>query len=167
MFEQIHDIIVSQVMLFFPRWYYSYWVSNLCVVGVSVIECSGHACGQAHGRELMAAWQLPCSQPQGHQHSRHHTGRWAETGTILLTLDTYKIPPGLVIPLNTKTCPAVVVGRPPSRIITTLGFQCTGGQFKDEYELVNLRALKFSTVYEKRIFQYMDKIFCVEFQRYP
>ena len=42
-----------------------------------------------------------------------------------------------------------------------------GGCFKNTYEFLNLRALKFSTVNEIHIFQCMGKIFCVEFQRYP
>ena len=40
------------------------------------------------------------------------------------------------------------------------------GRFKNTYELLNLRALKFSHVNKIHIFQYMGKIFCVEFQRY-
>ena len=43
----------------------------------------------------------------------------------------------------------------------------SGGRFKNTYELLNLRALKFSYVNKIRIFQCMGKIFCVEFQRYP
>ena len=47
-----------------------------------------------------------------------------------------------------------------------LGQLCDqGGRFKNSYQLLNLRNLKFSPV--KYIFQYifqcMDKIFCVEF----
>ena len=42
-----------------------------------------------------------------------------------------------------------------------------GGHFKNTYELLNLRALKFSPVNKIHIFQCMGKIFCVEFQRYP
>ena len=42
-----------------------------------------------------------------------------------------------------------------------------GGRFKNMYELLNLRALKFSHVNKIHIFQCMGKIFCVEFQRYP
>ena len=42
-----------------------------------------------------------------------------------------------------------------------------GGGFKNTYELLNLRALKFSPVDKIYIFQCMSKIFCVEFQRYP
>ena len=42
-----------------------------------------------------------------------------------------------------------------------------GGHFKNTYELLNLRALKFSPVNKIRIFQCMGMIFCVEFQRYP
>ena len=42
-----------------------------------------------------------------------------------------------------------------------------GGDFKNTYELLNLRALRFSTLYENCIFQCMGKIFCVEFQREP
>ena len=38
------------------------------------------------------------------------------------------------------------------------------GRFKKVYELLNLGALKFSTLY---IFQCMGKIFCVEFRRVP
>ena len=43
----------------------------------------------------------------------------------------------------------------------------SGGRFKNTYELLNLRALKFSPVNKIFIFQCMGKIFCVEFQRYP
>ena len=42
-----------------------------------------------------------------------------------------------------------------------------GGRFKNTYELLNLRALKFSPVNKIHIFQCMGMIFCVEFQRYP
>ena len=42
-----------------------------------------------------------------------------------------------------------------------------GGHFKNTYELLNLRALKFSPVNKIHIFQCMGMIFCVEFQRYP
>ena len=42
-----------------------------------------------------------------------------------------------------------------------------GGRFKNTYELLNLRALKFSPVNKIHIFQCMVKIFSVEFQRYP
>ena len=42
-----------------------------------------------------------------------------------------------------------------------------GGRFKNTYELLNLRALKFSYVNKIHIFQCMGMIFCVEFQRYP
>ena len=42
-----------------------------------------------------------------------------------------------------------------------------GGRFNNTYELLNLRALKFSPVDKIRIFQCMGMIFCVEFQRYP
>ena len=41
------------------------------------------------------------------------------------------------------------------------------GHFKITYELLNLRALKFSLVNKIRIFQCMGRIFCVEFQRWP
>ena len=42
-----------------------------------------------------------------------------------------------------------------------------GGCFKDTYELLNLRAIKFSPVNKIHTFQCMGKIFCVEFQRVP
>ena len=42
-----------------------------------------------------------------------------------------------------------------------------GGRFKNTYELLNLRGLKFSYVNKINIFQCMGKIFCVEFQRVP
>ena len=41
------------------------------------------------------------------------------------------------------------------------------GRFKNTYELLNQRALKFSYVNKIHIFPCMGKIFCVEFQRYP
>ena len=41
------------------------------------------------------------------------------------------------------------------------------GRFKNTYELLNLRALKYSLVNKIHIFQCMGEIFCVEFQRYP
>ena len=47
----------------------------------------------------------------------------------------------------------------------------SGGRFKNTYELLNLRALKFSYANKIHIFQCMaqcmGEIFCVEFQRYP
>ena len=46
-------------------------------------------------------------------------------------------------------------------------FNITRGRFKKTYELLNLRALKFSPVNKIHIFQCMGKTFCVEFQRYP
>ena len=42
-----------------------------------------------------------------------------------------------------------------------------GGGFKNTYELLKLRALKFSYMNKIHIFQCIGKIFCVEFQRYP
>ena len=42
-----------------------------------------------------------------------------------------------------------------------------GGHFKNTYELLHLRALKFSPANGIHIFQCMGKIFCVEFQRVP
>ena len=44
---------------------------------------------------------------------------------------------------------------------------CSGGRFKNTDELLNLRALKISTLYKNHIFQCMGKIFCGEFQRVP
>ena len=41
------------------------------------------------------------------------------------------------------------------------------GRFKNTYELLNQRALKFSYVNKIHIFRCVGKIFCVEFQRYP
>ena len=41
----------------------------------------------------------------------------------------------------------------------------SGKLFKNAYEFLNLRAVKFSTLYEIIISQCMDTIFCVEFQR--
>ena len=41
------------------------------------------------------------------------------------------------------------------------------GHFKNTYELLSLRALKFSLVNKIYIFHCMGKIFCVEFQREP
>ena len=41
-----------------------------------------------------------------------------------------------------------------------------GGHFKNTYELLNLRALKFSPLNEIYLSQCKGKIFCVEFQRY-
>ena len=42
-----------------------------------------------------------------------------------------------------------------------------GGISINTYELLNLRALKFSPVNKIYIFHYMGKIVCVEFQRVP
>ena len=42
-----------------------------------------------------------------------------------------------------------------------------GGRFKNTYELLNLRAIKFSYVNKIHICQCMGNIFCVEFQMYP
>ena len=45
-------------------------------------------------------------------------------------------------------------------------FSATRGRFKNNYELLNLRVLKYSYVNKIHIFQCMSKIFCVKFQRY-
>ena len=42
-----------------------------------------------------------------------------------------------------------------------------GGRFKNAYELLHLRALKYSPVNKIHILQCMGEIFCVEFQSYP
>ena len=41
------------------------------------------------------------------------------------------------------------------------------GAFQNTFELLNLRALKISMLYNNWIFQCMGKIFCVEFERVP
>ena len=43
----------------------------------------------------------------------------------------------------------------------------SGDRFKNTYELLNVRALKFSCLNKMHIFQCMGKILCVEFQRVP
>ena len=48
-----------------------------------------------------------------------------------------------------------------------LFFVFWGGVSKNEYELLNLRAIKISTLYKNCIFQWTGKIFCVEIQRCP
>ena len=56
----------------------------------------------------------------------------------------------------------------PSLLVSTgLGVGGWGWLFKNIYELLNLRALKSPPANKIHIFQCMDKIFCVEFQRYP
>ena len=47
------------------------------------------------------------------------------------------------------------------------GLSGPGGRFKNTYVLLNLRALKISTLYKNHTFQCMGKIFCVKFQRFP
>ena len=47
------------------------------------------------------------------------------------------------------------------------GAETSGGRFKNPYELLNLRAFKISMLYKNHIFQWMGKLFCVEFQRVP
>ena len=56
-----------------------------------------------------------------------------------------------------------IFGMPcPSCFITVIGYM-----FKNAYQLSNLRALEIWILHRNSIFQYMGKIFCVEFQRYP
>ena len=43
----------------------------------------------------------------------------------------------------------------------------TRGCFKNVYELINVRAHKFSILNNNFLFQSMGKIFCVEFQKFP
>ena len=54
-----------------------------------------------------------------------------------------------------------------SHVMSALNSLWPGRRFKNTYELLNQRALKFSYVNKIHIFQCMGKIFCVEFQRYP
>ena len=51
--------------------------------------------------------------------------------------------------------------------LVTPSYDYSGERFRNTYQLLNLRALKISTLYKNRIFQCMGKIFCVEFQRVP
>ena len=50
------------------------------------------------------------------------------------------------------------------RLVTYHHVVCWGG-FQNAHELLNLRALKISMLYENPIFRCMGQIFCVEFQR--
>ena len=52
---------------------------------------------------------------------------------------------------------------PPYLYTSTYLLQELRGSFRNAHELLNLRALKISTLYKNRIFQYMGEIFCVEF----
>ena len=87
------------------------------------------------------------------------------------------------IPYSTTTIPGKGDFRYKDKIVVSLSYihyenSCDGktsslywwplgGRFKNTYELLNQRALKFSYVNKIHIFQCMGKIFCVEFQRYP
>ena len=51
--------------------------------------------------------------------------------------------------------------------VTMQGDRIFRGHFNTAYELLNLRALKFSYVNKICIFQCMGKIFCAKFQRVP
>ena len=68
-------------------------------------------------------------------------------------------------------CCWLLAGRSPLSLIGAhdvwWSYEMAGGRFKKAYKLLNLRALKFSPVNKMHIFQCMDKIFCVEFQREP
>ena len=68
-----------------------------------------------------------------------------------------------------KVCASKKYGQCYSFVVFCCGLwgECPRGHFRNTYELLNLRALKFSIVNKTRIFQCMGKIFCVEFQRYP
>ena len=71
--------------------------------------------------------------------------------------------PGQIIP-NAQLYRKTKASHDPSGKVTDMGL---GGRFKNTYELLNLRALKFSPVKKIHVFQCIGKIFCVEFQRYP
>ena len=51
--------------------------------------------------------------------------------------------------------------------IVQLWMWWSGGRFRNTYELLNLRALKFSPVNKIHIYQCMGMILCVELQRCP
>ena len=55
----------------------------------------------------------------------------------------------------------------PCKMVSFIVNKGPGGHFKNTYRLLNLRALKLTTLYKNCIFLWMGKIFCVEFQRYP
>ena len=52
-------------------------------------------------------------------------------------------------------------------LITYSSVRSARGALKNRYELLNLRALKFSYANKIDIFQCVGKLFCVEFQRHP
>ena len=79
-----------------------------------------------------------------------------------------KINPSCVVhsifhPSLVNTCPADIITPSFAKSLTGPA----GGHFNNGYELLNLRALKFSTANEIHIFRCMGKTFCLEFQRVP
>ena len=68
---------------------------------------------------------------------------------------------------STKLIHTILQSTRPRMIPRTVTVFGAGGRFKNSYELLNLRALKFSMLFISYIFQYIGKIFCVEFQRVP
>ena len=83
--------------------------------------------------------------------------------SLVLPGESFDITAWVDIKLNHIKCLCVSMIMPWHRHT----FSITGGRFKNTYELLNLRALKFSPVNKIHIFQCMGMIFCVEFQRYP
>ena len=114
-----------------------------------------------------ALWRQSASHdamPRSGNNRKRGTPRWwsRENRECVLTmyLFLFLIPPFLHPPQN-FTSWAI----PPC--VCKLPYICPGGRFKNTYELLNLRALKFSKLHKNHIFQCMGKIFCVEFQRVP
>ena len=67
--------------------------------------------------------------------------------------------------LDHRFCVFVVVPKQLCRVQPRQSLD-SSRRLKNTYELLNPRALKISMLYKNRIFQCMDKIFCVEFQRF-
>ena len=147
------------------------WVNNR--------EAADLRCHQAH-YDITAMWTIQqslCREPAGHQwgFSSQRTSNvelwyfsWLSAWPCCLKTDK-----SLVIwdamPLEWRHCKWRFIGFLTTKL--TLLFlidpNCTGGCFKNEYELLNLRALKIFMLNKSKFFQCMGKIFCVEFQRVP
>ena len=148
------------------RWLILYWTlikKNFSVEYImGILEKTDCLITMPHPNCYWSPDATSCQHPHSHLSNGHH---WSVCRACQMWL--------LLVPQQTAVM-ATELDRPAMDVTATTGYtwhkrkyDTSGGRFKNTYELLNLRALKFSPVNKIDIFQCMGKIFCVEFQRVP
>ena len=155
-----------KIPLFVQNW--SVWISNLwwrhnILLGHQWIPLTKvHRCGILVSPFIVSCWTNGPAAIDLRHHGSHVTSLWCIDFEIALT----------ILQILWRKCD--YKGKTSTNFVKSWTNDSGpaggggGGGFKNTYEILNLRPLKFYIyVNEIHIVQCMGKMFCVEFQRYP